>query len=153
MRIPYLLYSLIKKVIPISCVDIILMDNASRILLLLRANEPGQKEWWFPGGRVFYGELRIDAAKRKIQEECGIPSHLIKSLLELGTYEVIFKKGRSPVASHAITTVFLVTLSDTFEPILDRQSLGSAWLIADEWVKRELNKFVSDLIQDLRKTS
>lgn len=59
---------------------------------MLRENQPEQGKWWFPGGRIHFGESRLDAARRKVKEECGLdvsdligrPQHLTY-FLELPT--------------------------------------------------------------------
>ncbi len=49
------LYEKILQVMPISCVDLLVMDEFGRILLLRRKNEPAAGQWWFLGGRVQFG--------------------------------------------------------------------------------------------------
>lgn len=42
------------------------------ILLVQRGQEPGRGMWSLPGGGVELGERLEDAARREVQEECGI---------------------------------------------------------------------------------
>lgn len=150
MRLPFLLYSLFKKFIPIPCVDVVVKDSDARVLLLMRSKDPGKDQWWFPGGRVYRGEHRTEAAVRKIHEECGIPESLIESKSEIGTYDVFFEgPPKTPVFSHAITTVFLITLSGQFNPKLDNQSRGFEWLVSTEWAKKDLNEFVRQILKKI----
>ena len=46
--------------------------RGGRILVAKRANPPSQGRWSVPGGVVELGETIQDAAKREINEECGI---------------------------------------------------------------------------------
>ena len=81
------LYSQILQVMPIPCVDLLVVNEAGKVLLLLRKNEPAAGQWWFPGGRILFGELRCESAKRKLEEECALFSTQIQ---EIGTFDLIF---------------------------------------------------------------
>lgn len=61
-------YTRIQAVLPILCVDCLIIYQ-QRCLLLRRTNEPAKGQYWFPGGRVLKGELIKDAATRKAAEE------------------------------------------------------------------------------------
>lgn len=87
MQVSEGLYSQILQVMPIPCVDLLVVNHIGDILLLLRKNEPAAGQWWFPGGRVLFGERREDAAKRKLEEECSICATQFK---EIGTYDQFF---------------------------------------------------------------
>ena len=49
------LYKQIKALMPIPCVEAIIMKDDS-LLFLRRKNSPAKGEWWFPGGRIRKGE-------------------------------------------------------------------------------------------------
>lgn len=124
---------------PIPCVDLLVTDPQNRILLVKRNNEPAKGEWWFPGGRVHYGELRKDAAVRKLQEECGLISH---DIVELGTFDVLLDLPDSASSSHGITTLYHVKIKN--DPVtLDTQSCEYAWKTYVDWKKNKLHKFVA----------
>jgi len=50
----------------------VLLDEAGRLLLIRRANEPGRGRWSVPGGRVQGGETDQDAVIREVAEETGL---------------------------------------------------------------------------------
>lgn len=56
------------------CVDVAVSTPAG-VPLVLRKNEPAKGKWWFPGGRVRFGESMAAAACRKLFEEVGIMCH------------------------------------------------------------------------------
>jgi len=138
MQVPEELYSRMVKAMPIACVDLLVADEAGKVLLVLRRNEPAAGQWWFPGGRVLFGEARRDAAKRKLEEECGLFSTHFE---EMGTFDVFFDFGQHERA-HSITTLFRVRVGTGDGMRLDHQSAEGCWLTPREWLERELHPIV-----------
>ena len=56
----------------IACVGGLAYDDAGRLLLVQRANEPGRGLWSVPGGRVEPGEDDAAALVREMWEETGL---------------------------------------------------------------------------------
>lgn len=135
------LYHQIKALMPIPCVDLVVINDKNEILMLKRSNDPAKGEWWFPGGRVHFGEKREDAVFRKLQQECGLSTIKIH---EIGTDDLVLKNSDGTI-SHAITTVFLVKACG--EVILDSQSFESKWDTPSEWLKSINNDFLSKYIR------
>jgi ADP-ribose pyrophosphatase YjhB (NUDIX family) len=131
-------YSQILRVMPIPCVDLLVVDDTGCVLLLLRRNEPAAGQWWFPGGRVQFGEQRRDAAKRKLEEECGLSSPQFQ---EIGTFDLFFCVGTKEHA-HSITTLFKVEVGPNRNIRLDHQSREASWRSPRDWLGRELHPFV-----------
>jgi 8-oxo-dGTP diphosphatase len=142
MRVPEDLYLRILQVMPIPCVDLLVVDDAGKVLLLLRRNDPAAGQWWFPGGRVLFGEARRDAAKRKLEEECGLFSTQFE---EMGTFDVFFDIGRHERA-HSITTLFRVRVGTGHDIRLDHQSAEACWLTPSEWLGRQLHPFIREFL-------
>jgi ADP-ribose pyrophosphatase YjhB (NUDIX family) len=140
MFIEETLYAEIIKSMPIPCVDLIVMDQVGRVLLLKRKNAPASNQWWFPGGRVLFGELRSDAARRKLRQECGLTQ--IKSLEELRTFDWFFSfQGGKRV--HSVTTLFKVVVDSDKEITLDEQSIDARWDYSKSWMLMELDPMVT----------
>jgi len=57
---------------PIPAATGLILDGNNRILLVLRAREPGKDEWGLPGGFVETDESPITAARREVLEETGL---------------------------------------------------------------------------------
>jgi ADP-ribose pyrophosphatase YjhB (NUDIX family) len=131
-------------VMPIPCVDLLIRDERGRVLLVLRRNEPAAGQWWFPGGRVLFGELRREAAMRKLKEECGLSSTQFQ---ERGTFDVILDVGPNRRV-HAITTVFKTEGVSACNVQLDQQSRRVCWRDPRRWLERELHPFVYGQIED-----
>ncbi|HKQ26526.1 MAG TPA: NUDIX domain-containing protein [Burkholderiales bacterium] len=142
------LYLQILRVMPIPCVDLLIVDDAGDVLLLLRRNEPAAGQWWFPGGRVFFGELRRDAAKRKLEQECGLSSTQFQ---ELGTFDVLLGNGPNQ-RSHAITTLFKVRVASGHYIRTDPQSSEACWLTPRKWLDRGLHPFVCKRLEEVAKS-
>jgi 8-oxo-dGTP diphosphatase len=53
----------------IRCVGALIHDPSARLLLVLRANDPGRGLWSVPGGRVEPGEADDVAVRREVAEE------------------------------------------------------------------------------------
>ena len=56
----------------VACVGAIVVDDAGRLLLVRRAQEPGAGLWSVPGGRVEAGEDDATAVVREVREETGL---------------------------------------------------------------------------------
>ncbi|MGA9347297.1 MAG: NUDIX domain-containing protein, partial [Anaerolineae bacterium] len=98
-------YTEIVRVLPILCVDVVVMNTNGEYLLVKRANEPRKGHWWVIGGRVFRGETMEQAAIRKVKEEVGLDA---QSFRPIGYYEEVFGKNPFGLASelHAVSIVF-----------------------------------------------
>ena len=139
MFIEETLYSEIVKSMPIPCVDLVVMDQAGRILLLKRKNEPASNQWWFPGGRVLFNELRSEAARRKLKEECGFPK--CDALEELATFDWFFSFGEGQKI-HSITTLFKVVVDSSGAIALDEQSYEARWDSPGNWMQNGIDSMI-----------
>jgi colanic acid biosynthesis protein WcaH len=144
MHIPQDIYAQIVRLMPISCVDLLVQDEDGRVLLIKRANEPARGHWWFPGGRVHFLETRDQAAKRKLTEECGLAALQVK---EMGTYDVILDMPDDANQSHGITTLFNISVMKQGDVILDAQSIDYEWRRPEEWLYEPLHFFIRQIVK------
>lgn len=143
MRIPSALYARIVKSMPVFCVDLVVRDPRGRVLLVKRANAPARGQWWLPGGRVLYHELRVDAARRKLLEECGLTAGAVR---EVATFDVILPKEEGIMASHTVATVFDVSVPAG--PVrLDAQSTAYRWRTPAAWAKELGDGYVVEALR------
>lgn len=142
MWIPEKKYQSIIKLIPIPCVDLLVVNEEKKILLIKRKNEPAKDQWWFPGGRVNFSESRHNAAIRKLKEECGI---IPKTVIELNTYDLFLPINDGSEISHAITTVYKINV-DQSSVILDLQSSEYSWEGSLYWISKVENVFLKNVL-------
>jgi len=120
--------------VPIPCVDI-LVTSGSNFLLEKRINEPAKGEWFFPGGRIYKGELVGEALERKIKEELGISA--VSKDFELITIEDhIFESGMLGGEIHNISLLYRIDFSERPEIVIDEtQADEVAWFneADDSW--------------------
>lgn len=140
MHIPEDIYRVVKRTMPIPCVDIVVLDRVGRVLLVKRANHPASDQWWFPGGRVHFLEARQATALRKLREECNLNA---TAVTELASLDVIIAGIGAEPPSHGITTLFLVQVEDVTSLRLDRQSNAAEWRTPRDWLAETLHPFVA----------
>lgn len=65
-------------------------DDAGRVLLVRRANDPSRGLWSIPGGRVEAGESAQACARREVHEETGLDVEVgdLVATVDLGPYVV-----------------------------------------------------------------
>jgi ADP-ribose pyrophosphatase YjhB (NUDIX family) len=143
--IPNELYRQIVASMPIVCVDLLVIDIDGRLLLLQRRDEPARGRWWFPGGRVHLGETRVEAAARKLSEECGrCPDECTTA--ELITADVMLSDDQGALR-HAVSTVFRIKMSKAGTSLqLDEHSEAAEWRAPAAWLHEDLHPFVRRLI-------
>jgi len=73
------LYSKIKQLMPLPCVDLLIIFKGS-LLLMKRKNSPGRGLWFTPGGRIFRHESLEDAVVRVLKEETGLEALSINQI-------------------------------------------------------------------------
>jgi len=103
--IPTKIYRRIHTLVPIACVDAIVIHKG-KFLMGKRMNKPARGKWWFPGGRIFKGETLRHAVLRIVKGETGLRARIVKCL---GADEQFFKDGHFGTPIHTITVVFLTT--------------------------------------------
>jgi 8-oxo-dGTP diphosphatase len=74
----------------VACAGAVVRDERGRVLLVLRANDPGRGLWSIPGGRIQPGETARAAAAREVREETGLDVDVGDELVQvqIGDYDV-----------------------------------------------------------------
>lgn len=142
--IPAERYKMILDVMPIVCIDSVIVNANREYLLVKRNNHPLKGEYWLPGGRLLKNETLREAVIRKMNQELGIAVEIDRLL---GFFETVFKKTSIDVTGgfHAVSFVFLLKpLQEKI--VLDNQS--SSW----KWFK-ELPRKLLELLQPFQEES
>ena len=126
INIPSSFYRKIVAVMPIPCVDAVIVSGG-KFLLGKRSNKPAQGKWWLPGGRVRKGETLVKAIHRKVREETGFNTMRIVRML--GTDQTMFSKSAFGSSAHTINTVFLVTVPSRMLKRHDFQHQKFSWFV------------------------
>lgn len=129
MFIPKADYTRILEVLPILCVDCVIIHDA-RCLLLKRLQEPAKGQYWFPGGRVFKGEQIKDAALRKAREEVSLECAFEGTL---SIEETLFtQQGDMPFDLHTVNVCCRLSVQNLDTFTLDPSHDGCAWVDANQ---------------------
>ena len=114
---------------PALTTDCVIFDNAGRVLLIRRKNEPFKGSYALPGGFVDIGETVEAACRREVQEEVGIE---LSDLRLIGVYS---DPKRDP-RGHTVSAAYLALLPRAVAPRAGSDAEGAEW-VAD-WRKRAL---------------
>lgn len=128
------LYKKILAVMPIPCIDMVIISD-KKFLLVKRKNNPAKGKWCIPGGRVFKGETLHQAVRRKVKEETGLKK--FKIVKPLTVRDFFSKASAFKTSTHSINSVFLVhaAIDQAIKP--DDQSEDIKWfsLIDKKWLE------------------
>ena len=118
-------YNQVLSLVPIVCVDCIVVNDRGEYLLVRRANEPFKSEFWIPGGRVYKNERLINAVHRKMREEIGVEVEIIRNV---GFFEEFLEKTAQDIenGAHTVSIVYLVKPKN-LDIKIDGQSSEWAW--------------------------
>jgi 8-oxo-dGTP diphosphatase len=114
---------------PALTTDCVIFDNAGRVVLIRRKNEPFKGSYALPGGFVDIGETVEAACRREVQEEVGI---------ELGDLSLIgvYSDPKRDPRGHTVSAAYLALLPRAVAPRAGSDAEGAEW-VAD-WRKRAL---------------
>jgi ADP-ribose pyrophosphatase YjhB (NUDIX family) len=90
---------------------------------------------------VWYRERRIDAARRKLREECGLE---VDTFEEWSTHDVLFENA--PDAVHGITTLFRARVASK-RVTIDRQSERFEWRRPRAWLAAVEHQMLREVIE------
>jgi len=129
MFIPEEEYAKIQAVLPILCVDCLIVYQ-KKCLLLRRSREPAKGQYWFPGGRVFKGELIRSAALRKAREETNL---VCKYERTISIEETIFAQRGDMLSDIHTVNICCILSTYKFESLsIDESHDGYIWVTLEE---------------------
>ena len=126
------LYNKIKSIIPIACIDLLVVHDG-RLLLMLRNNEPGKGVWFTPGGRILRGESLEEAVTRVLTKETGLEATRVE---QKGTIAHIWPE------IHTVTTFYRVDVASGDVEMNDEHS-DHRWITE---TTGDLHPFIREMI-------
>ena len=112
---------------PVSAVGVWFYSVSTHRYLYLMRNDPKHPgAWGLPGGKIETNETILDAIVRECREELGtMPEYLRLAPLEK------FTTSDSGFAYHT----FFCSVATEFQPVLNDEHLGYAWVESGTWPK------------------
>ena len=118
-------YTRIQAILPILCVDCLVVHE-KKCLLLRRTREPEKGRYWFPGGRVFKGESIKDSAVRKAREELNLDCKYERTI---SIEETIFaQQGNMHSDIHTVNICCQLSAHNFDNLIIDKSHDGYIWV-------------------------
>lgn len=127
------LYSKIRQLMPLACVDILVVYEG-RLLLMKRNNAPGKGEWFTPGSRIHLGEPLNEAVERTLREETGLKPVKIE---QKGAMSHFWPEV------HTVTIIHKVDVSND-DVTLNSEHQAYKWISA---ISEDLHPYVKEMIR------
>ena len=100
------------ELLPLTNVDLLLLDKAGRVLLSWRDDEYCGTGWHIPGGIIRHGETRIERLNKTAIREIGVDVKAVDEPIKVS--EVFLPNQRE--RNHFISFLYKCYLPDDFEP-------------------------------------
>lgn len=141
------------RLMPLPCVDFIVINEHDELLVGKRMNRPAQGYYFVPGGRIRKGEMQAEAMTRIGQEELGVQvKH--RFLAWLGVYDHIYEDhfyGQGDGGTHCISMAWVFNVNKEWvDTTLQTQHSDWLWVPLNEVMKHpEIHDYTKDYIRDL----
>jgi len=129
-------YNEIEKLVPLACLNIIIVDDEGRILVMKRNNEPAKGLYWYPGGRIKRGQSLEEALKEKIKEETGLEWQELEFIRVASVDSTLFK------TRHTININFLLKKKTNSTIRLNPEHSDFKWVKPRDFDKEKLNPYL-----------
>lgn len=131
---------------PQVCVEVV-VEQGDRVLLARRTNEPVAGAWFWPGSRLYKGELLDDAARRVGREELGLDLALGD---RLGVYAHFWETSAPGPSRHTVNVVYRASAStDLPEAVTLDDQHDAVELVHPAGVDGEYHEYVRQYATDL----
>ncbi len=131
---------------PVSGIGVVVYNNAGKILLVKRANEPHKGMWSIPGGAIELGESINQAAEREVLEECSVK---IKIERVLDAAENMVKDDKGRVKYHYVIIDLLANyVSGKLKAGMDASECG--WFTPEEITAMDISPILRAMLERQR---
>ena len=133
---------------PIVAVGVV-VKQGHEVLLVQRLNEPSQARWSLPGGVVELGETVREAARREVQEECGLQ---VKPGEVLAIVDNIVRDEAGRVRFHYVLIDLLAEYVGG--KLAAASDIGDArWVTEQELGELDMTEKASQLVREVLKSA
>jgi len=136
MYIPEKRFREIERLMPVACVNAIVLDNEGRVLVMRRNNKPARGLYWFPGGRIKIGQSLEDALKEQVKEETGLEWSEVELLKVASVSSSVFK------TRHTVEINFLLIKNTDSEIKLNQEHSDFKWVRPKDFDKEKLDPYL-----------
>jgi mutator protein MutT len=105
-----------------------LVLRGDQILLIRRAKDPDKGRWSIPGGGVELGETLQEAARREVQEECGLEVEIDQIA---SVYDLIIPDEQGRTRFHYVLIHF-IALYQGGEPRSGSDAAAVTWVSLEQ---------------------
>ncbi|MBB3260934.1 colanic acid biosynthesis protein WcaH [Paraburkholderia bannensis] len=128
------------RLTPLVAIDLIVADEAGRVLVGYRRNRPARGSWFVPGGRIRKNETLDAAFTRIVEAELGVADVVRSQASFYGLYEHHYPDnfaGREGVPTHYVVLAHIMTIEDARSLGRPEQHSEYAWLWPDALLARD----------------
>ncbi|WP_321818091.1 MULTISPECIES: GDP-mannose mannosyl hydrolase [unclassified Paraburkholderia] len=125
---------------PLVAIDLIVTDEAGRVLVGWRRNRPARAWWFVPGGRIRKNETLDAAFARIVEAELGLAGVTRKQASFYGLYEHHYPDnfaGREGVPTHYVVLAHIMAVEDARSVGRPEQHSEYAWMAPEALLARD----------------
>ena len=129
--------------LPICAIDLIFVQNNSRVLMGKRTNEPAKNTYFVPGGRIFKNESIKEAFERISLSETKQTFDFINSKF-LGCFEHFYDNSKwlnYDISTHYIVLAYQININNVVKFDLSSQHNSYLWLDKKSIARSEIHKY------------
>jgi ADP-ribose pyrophosphatase YjhB (NUDIX family) len=118
--------------------------HEGRVLLVKRGKAPALGLWSVPGGLVHLGETTVDAARREVEEECGLKVRIAGLV---GVLDRVTRDADGRVRYHWVLVDYLAFPGSTDTITAGSDAAEVRWVTIDEVEQLPITEGLVDMIR------
>lgn len=117
--------------------------HEGRVLLVKRGQAPALGLWSVPGGLVDLGETTVEAARREVEEECGLKVRIAGLV---GVLDRVTRDGDGRVRYHWVLVDYLAFPESNDAITAGSDAAEVRWVTIDELERLPVTEGLADMI-------
>jgi ADP-ribose pyrophosphatase YjhB (NUDIX family) len=118
--------------------------HEGRVLLVKRGQAPAQGMWSVPGGLVDLGETTVDAARREVEEECGLK---VRVAGLVGVLDRVTRDADGRIRYHWVLVDYLAYPESNDTITAGSDAAEVRWVTIDEVERLPITEGLLDMIR------